>query len=56
MALSLAQKLGAKRNLTAFSLCPGIVMTNLSSHLDLGVDFKGCREYYTAFQFGQGVS
>ncbi|RDW65952.1 short-chain dehydrogenase TIC 32 [Coleophoma cylindrospora] len=44
MALSLATKLGAKRNLLAFSLHPGIVMTNLGSHLNLSIDFDSCLE------------
>ena len=44
MALSLAKKLGAKSNLTAFSLNPGIVFTNLGSHFDLVKEFSGCRK------------
>lgn len=35
MAISLAEKLGAKHNLSAFSLHPGLVMSNLGSHLKL---------------------
>lgn len=34
MALSLAEKLGAKRGLLAFSLHPGVIWTNLGSHID----------------------
>lgn len=33
MGVSLAEKLGAKHNLSAFSLHPGLVYTNLASHL-----------------------
>lgn len=45
MALSLAKKLEEKNNLTAFSLNPGIVFTNLGTHFDLVKEFEGCREY-----------
>lgn len=34
MARSLANKLGIKHGLLAFSLHPGVISTNLSSHLD----------------------
>lgn len=44
MALSLAKKLGVKYGLQAYSLHPGAIMTNLSSHLDWNVDMEGlCR-------------
>ncbi|KAI2620019.1 NAD(P)-binding protein [Hypoxylon sp. NC1633] len=35
MAISLAEKLGSKNNLSAFSVQPGLVMTNLGNHLKL---------------------
>ncbi|XDG09082.1 hypothetical protein ABKA04_008697 [Annulohypoxylon sp. FPYF3050] len=35
MAISLAEKLGRKHNLAAFSVHPGVVPSNLSSHLKL---------------------
>lgn len=41
MALSLANKLGVKHGLQAFSLHPGAIMTNLGSHLDWNVDMEG---------------
>lgn len=42
MALSLANKLGIKHGLLAFSLHPGVILTNLGSHLDWDdVDVKG---------------
>lgn len=34
MALSLAEKLGSKRGLLAFSLHPGTILTNLGNHVD----------------------
>ncbi|KAF8888715.1 hypothetical protein CPB84DRAFT_1462562 [Gymnopilus junonius] len=37
-AISLAKKLGG-RGLLAFSLHPGVIMTNLANHLDLSKDF-----------------
>ncbi|KAF8891620.1 hypothetical protein CPB84DRAFT_1374608 [Gymnopilus junonius] len=39
-AISLAKKLGG-RGLLAFSLHPGVIMTNIASHIDLSKDFKG---------------
>ncbi|KAI1085013.1 NAD(P)-binding protein [Whalleya microplaca] len=35
MALSLAKKLGSKHNLLAFSVHPGLVISNLGTHLEL---------------------
>lgn len=35
MAISLAEKLGSKHNLAAFSVHPGLVMTGLGNHLKL---------------------
>jgi hypothetical protein len=35
MAISLAEKLGSKHNLSAFSVHPGLVLTGLGSHLKL---------------------
>lgn len=34
MALSLAEKLGTKSGLLAFSLHPGVIFTNLGDHID----------------------
>ncbi|KAF2136926.1 uncharacterized protein K452DRAFT_291967 [Aplosporella prunicola CBS 121167] len=45
MAISLAEKLGQKRGLLAFSLHPGVIMTTtLGSHLDWNVDIPGLQE------------
>ncbi|KAL7800239.1 hypothetical protein V8C37DRAFT_398460 [Trichoderma ceciliae] len=38
MALSLAEKLGPKHGLTAFSLHPGVIGTSLGAHLDFSVE------------------
>ncbi|KAI9369638.1 putative short-chain dehydrogenase [Aspergillus egyptiacus] len=38
-AISLAQKLGMKHNLQAYSLHPGVIWTNLGNHLDWSVQF-----------------
>ena len=44
--VALAQKLGPKRGLLAFSLHPGVIMdTSLGSHIDWNVDFATLREY-----------
>jgi NAD(P)-dependent dehydrogenase (short-subunit alcohol dehydrogenase family) len=47
--VSLAQKLG-KRGLTAISLHPGVIGTNLSKHIDWAKEFgdlgKFAREFY----------
>lgn len=45
MARSLANKLGIKCGLLAFSLHPGVIFTNLSNHLDWEKgDMEGLRE------------
>lgn len=38
MAISLAEKLGPKHGLTAFSLHPGVISTSLGAHLDFSVE------------------
>ncbi|PON28915.1 WW domain-containing oxidoreductase [Trichoderma gamsii] len=38
MAISLAEKLGSKHGLTAFSLHPGVISTSLGAHLDFSVE------------------
>lgn len=38
MAISLAEKLGSKHGLTAFSLHPGVISTSLGTHLDFSVE------------------
>lgn len=43
-ALSLAQKLGMKHNLQAFSLHPGVIWTNLGNLLDWNIEFGELRE------------
>lgn len=43
MVISLAEKLGIKRNVLAFSLHPGLIWTNLADHLDMDIDFDGLR-------------
>ncbi|KFY22739.1 hypothetical protein V493_06359 [Pseudogymnoascus sp. VKM F-4281 (FW-2241)] len=43
MAISLAEKLGPKHKLLAFSLHPGVIWTNLGSHLDWSVAGDGLR-------------
>ena len=40
MALSLAEKLGDKCGLHAFSLHPGVIGTNLGNHLDWDADIN----------------
>ncbi|KAJ5816973.1 hypothetical protein N7447_009206 [Penicillium robsamsonii] len=42
-AISLAQKLGIKYNLQAYSLHPGVIWTNLGNHLDWSVELDGLR-------------
>jgi NAD(P)-dependent dehydrogenase (short-subunit alcohol dehydrogenase family) len=45
MAVSLAEKLG-KRNLLAYSVHPGVVLTsNLSGHLDLSAGLDNSDDY-----------
>lgn len=46
-AMSLAEKLGLKHGLLAFSLHPGVIWTNLGNHLDWDVDLDGLRRYQT---------
>jgi NAD(P)-dependent dehydrogenase (short-subunit alcohol dehydrogenase family) len=45
MALSLAEKLGATRNLLAFSLHPGFIKTRMAAHLDWSVEGPNMREF-----------
>lgn len=45
MSISLAEKLGIKHNLLAFSLHPGVIWTNLANHLNMETDFDGLRKY-----------
>jgi NAD(P)-dependent dehydrogenase (short-subunit alcohol dehydrogenase family) len=49
-AVSLAQKLG-HRGLTATSLHPGVIGTNLSNHLDWEKDFGDLGEQPNLIQF-----
>ncbi|KAJ5542472.1 hypothetical protein N7535_004893 [Penicillium sp. DV-2018c] len=59
MALSLSSKLGTKSGLLAFSLHPGVINTNLGSHLDFDVDMSlqsidrqlGNREGWSTFNY-----
>jgi len=45
-AVGLAEKLGSKRGLLAFSLHPGVIMdTSLGSHIDWDVDLATLRKY-----------
>lgn len=44
MTISLAEKLGVKHNLLAFSLHPGVIWTNLADHLNMEVDFNEMRK------------
>ncbi|KAJ5480158.1 hypothetical protein N7530_005667 [Penicillium desertorum] len=44
MSISLAEKLGIKHNLLAFSLHPGVIWTNIANHLDMETDFDGLRD------------
>lgn len=47
MALSLAEKLGPEKNLLAFSLHPGVIMTTtLGSHVDWSVERDDLRRFY----------
>lgn len=42
MALALADKLGPKHGLTAFSVHPGVIVaTNLAEHLDFAAELPG---------------
>ncbi|KAJ6153518.1 hypothetical protein N7470_006477 [Penicillium chermesinum] len=45
MALSLAQKLGLRHNLLAFSLHPGVINTALGDHLDWNTAFPALRSF-----------
>ena len=46
MSVSLAEKLGPKQGLLAFSLHPGVIMTtSLGTHLDWTVDLESLREF-----------
>jgi hypothetical protein len=45
MAVSLAEKLGTKNNLLAFSLHPGTVNTNLDKHIDWAFEGPKRREF-----------
>lgn len=49
MAISLAEKLGS-RGLTAFSLHPGTVKTQLSAHIDFSVEWPEMGRHF-AFAF-----
>lgn len=40
MTIPLAEKLGVKHDLLAFSLHPGVIWTNLADHLNMEVDFN----------------
>lgn len=42
--MSLAEKLGSKYNLQAYSLHPGVIWTGLGSHLDWKVELGGLRK------------
>lgn len=42
--MSLAEKLGSKHNLQAYSLHPGVIWTGLGSHLDWEVDLDSLRK------------
>lgn len=48
MAVSLAEKLGIKHDLQAFSLHPGVIWTNIANHLDMETDFDGLRKSYSS--------
>lgn len=57
MAVSLAEKLGRKHKLSAFSVNPGLVVSNLGSHLKLfGEDTSDmqsmCMPHITAHLLG----
>jgi NAD(P)-dependent dehydrogenase (short-subunit alcohol dehydrogenase family) len=53
MALSLAKKLGVKYGLQAFSLHPGAILTNLSSHLDWSTDMDGLCKWFHNLEIEQ---
>ncbi|KAI8933451.1 hypothetical protein NX059_010065 [Plenodomus lindquistii] len=44
MAISLAEKLGAKHNLLSFSLHPGVINTGLGNHIDWNVQFLALKK------------
>ncbi|KAI4102240.1 MAG: hypothetical protein LQ339_004765 [Xanthoria mediterranea] len=55
MSVSLAEKLGPKRNVLAFSLHPGVIMTTqLGTHLDWTVDVQSLRAVDTAMGNAEG--
>ena len=46
MSVSLAEKLGPKKGVLAFSLHPGVIMTSsLGTHLDWTVDLESLRKF-----------
>ncbi|KAK2840531.1 hypothetical protein FQN49_006185 [Arthroderma sp. PD_2] len=54
LTISLAQKLGMKHNLQAFSLHPGVIWTNLGAHLDWNAEFVGLRNVDKALGNAEG--
>ncbi|KAI1373227.1 NAD(P)-binding protein [Hypoxylon crocopeplum] len=54
MAISLAEKLGTRRNLQAFSVHPGPVTTNIGVGLDWGQTYQEMARLYRMLGFSQG--
>lgn len=44
MAISLAEKLGPKHGLLAFSLHPGVIFTNLANHISGNEEWDALRK------------
>ncbi|KAL2753165.1 hypothetical protein ACRALDRAFT_2021589 [Sodiomyces alcalophilus JCM 7366] len=54
MAISLAQKLGTKRNLLAFSLHPGNISTQIGDHINWEADFPSLLEVHRSLGNARG--
>ncbi|KAI0148269.1 NAD(P)-binding protein [Hypoxylon sp. NC0597] len=54
MAISLAEKLGARNNFLAFSVHPGAVTTNLTAHLDWEEAYVEMSSTYRLLGYAQG--
>ncbi|KAI1135047.1 NAD(P)-binding protein [Hypoxylon sp. FL0543] len=54
MAISLAEKLGTKKNLLAYSVHPGAVTTNLTAHLDWEEAYIEMSSTYRLLGYAQG--
>lgn len=55
MAISLAEKLGPKHGLTAFSLHPGVISTSLGAHLDFSIEMTELGKFLSATNCIYGI-